>query len=127
MRVVEKKMIDAIINQKNLSCDNTKVVSQKDNVEVYLFDNLICKINRDFVDITNCGYKTSTTKSRLNSILLTFVKDRFIYQKKHEWYIVSTNLDGRWTIDSGKVSQNFPSGWTRFLNKFILNSFIASK
>lgn len=116
MRAVEKKMINAIINQKNLSCDNTKVVSQKDNVEVYLFDNLICKINRDFVDITNCGYKTSTTKSRLNSILLTFVKDRFIYQKKQEWYIAG-----------GEVSQNFPNGWARFPNKFILNSFIASK
>lgn len=116
MRAVEKKMINAIINQKNLSCDNTKVVSQKDNVEVYLFNNLICKINRDFVDITNCGYKTSTTKSRLNSILLTFVKDRFIYQKKHEWYIAG-----------GELLQNFPSGWTRFLNKSMLNSFIIEK
>lgn len=115
MRAVEKKMIDAIINQKNLSCDNTGVVSQKDNVEVYLFDNLICKIDKDFVNITNCGYKTSTTKSRLNSILLTFVKDRYIYQKNHEWYIFA----------DGGVSQNFPSGWTRFPNKFMLNSFIA--
>jgi hypothetical protein len=108
MRVVEKKMLNAIVSKKNLTLDNTMVVTEGNVSCVYLFNNLIAKITDKNVKISNCGYKTITTKSRLNCILQEFVKDARIHQKNFDWYI---------------GNEIFPKGWIEFPNKFLLNSF----
>jgi len=73
MRVIEKKMLTAIHDGKNINLGNTRVVSAGDYRRVYLFNNLISEL-----DMSN-GYitvytmrKSATTKSRLNSILRNF-------------------------------------------------------
>lgn len=111
-------MIEAIKNKKAYNGGNTKVTFDNDTSYVYLFNNLIAEITNKKVRITNCGYKTKTTKSRLNSILRVLVGDRYIYQKNFSWYITGDPLEGQYTCD-------FPGGWVEFRNKFVLNSFKA--
>jgi len=118
MRIIESKMIEAIKNKKNYNGGNTKVITKKNKSFVYLFNNLIAEITDKKVRINNCGYKTKTTKSRLNAILNEFVGDRQIYQKDFNWYISGEILEGYYSCD-------FPSGWVEFTNKFILNTFKA--
>lgn len=119
MRIIESRMIEAIKSKKNYNGGNTKVITNsKDKISrVYLFDNLIAEITDKKIRITNCGYKTKTTKSRLNIILREFVGDRCIYQKNFDWYI-----SGEPSV-SGNYSCDFPAGWVEFTNKFILNTF----
>lgn len=115
MKIIEKNMLNAISLGKNYNNGNTKVVTKNKTSYVYLFDNLIAEITTKKVRISNCGYKTKTTKSRLNSILRVFVGDRYIYQKKFKWYITGEPIEG--------YSCDFPRGWVEFNNKFLLNTF----
>lgn len=90
MRAIEEKMVAAIKQHKNLSGKNTRVVIDKENGEakVFLFDNLIAVLDGcNRLTIGNCGWQTSTTRSRLNALLQGLDYRQFIYQKKHEWYL----------------------------------------
>ena len=56
----------------------------------YLFGNCIATLSKDELYITTCGYKTNTTKERLNGILSNL--NFFIFQKNFTWYIRDRNL-----------------------------------
>jgi hypothetical protein len=73
MRVIEKKMLTAIHDGKNVNLGNTRIVSAGDYRRVYLFNNLISEIDisNGYVTVYTM-YKSATTKSRLNSILRNF-------------------------------------------------------
>jgi hypothetical protein len=57
-------------------------------IEVRLHDNLICKIfpSGRVMDLSDCGWKSTTTKSRLNVILDEFAPGYGIFQKNFDWY-----------------------------------------
>ena len=86
MRRIEEKMIDAINYRKNWACDNTMVEIDGDEIVVKLHFHPIAKIGKNSIQISSCGYRTKTTKSRLNAILSHFGVER-IYQKDFVWYI----------------------------------------
>ena len=98
MKAVEKKMISAIKKKKNMTQGNTKVKCEGDNISVSLFGNTIFSIFSTFVDgkegtvieINDCGYRTATTKSRLNALLSEF-SGGYIYQYKYDWYFKQPN------------------------------------
>lgn len=98
MRSIERKMIDAIVNEKEFASSNTWVeidespVFRVTLVRVYLFGNLIAMIDDMEMTIFDCGYRNLTTKSRLNTILSHFNLP-LICQYKFEWYIG----DEEWT------------------------------
>ena len=87
MKVIEKKMLRAIANGKNFTLANTEVEFSKlvnGNFTVYLFGNRIANgnIRTKKVNIYNCGFFTNTTKSRLNALITTQIR-----QKQFRWYV----------------------------------------
>lgn len=96
MRVVERKMIDAIINGRNMKCGNTAVRVGGQYIFVLLHGNVIaefCKTNPRAYAISDCGWQTVTTKSRLNAILQQFGGGR-ISQTNWKWYINNNQWHG---------------------------------
>jgi len=88
MRVCEMKMVSNIKNLKAGKCGgNTRTEVWGGGVTVYLHNNAIARWQADkgVLTISDCGWETSTTKSRLNAILDAFKLDR-IYQDKFVWY-----------------------------------------
>lgn len=88
MRVIERKMLDAIRTGKSWELDNTRVDVCGDSVRVYLFNNLICMIDNGLSGrelYVKTTYQSATTKSRLNAILREFCNTS-IYQKDYIWY-----------------------------------------
>lgn len=89
MRVIEKKMVNAVSAQGKMSTNNTKVESDNGLTKVMLHGNTIAEIDwaGKLLYISNCGWQTTTTKSRLNAILGALKPGTSIYQKKGTWYL----------------------------------------
>ena len=71
MRIIERQMNQAILNSQDWKSANTEVVysPERDASYVYLHGNHIATIGETFIELYTCGYKTVTTKSRINAIL----------------------------------------------------------
>ena len=88
MRKIEQQMIDAIKGNKNWSSGNTQVVTNLDLSNVYLYGNLIAQIDNNTVTIFDGGWKSKTTKSRLNVICEEFlIAGEGVFQKDFLWYV----------------------------------------
>ena len=88
MRVIEKKMVDAIRNRKPMRIDNTVVMHGSACSTVFLHNHPIAIFmwGDNTVAVSNCGWDTSTTKSRLNAILRTFCNTA-VHAHKFVWYM----------------------------------------
>lgn len=99
MRKIEKQMLSAIYEQRDWRCDNTEVLVIKfphnganiDRTYVRLHGSTIATITPDEVEISDCGWQTPTTKSRLNAITRELCDNTYIYQQSHVWYIEDRN------------------------------------
>ena len=95
MRVIERQMIQAIIERKNFKKSNTEVIKDGDFMYIYLHDNLIAKygLNDKWgqLFISHCNWLTNTTKSRLNALISFLTGSHGIYQKNFRWYLVTPN------------------------------------
>ena len=89
MRKIEKQMCAAVQSNKDWKSGNTEVVSQQDGVSiVYLYGNKIAEIGDDYLTIFDGGWRTVTTKSRLNALCEYFCVDgENVYQKDFQWYV----------------------------------------
>jgi hypothetical protein len=97
VKKIEKQMINAIDNciENGIKWTNGNTEVSRDSdgfTNVFLHDNRIATFSDDMhFSINNCGWKTQTTKSRLNAILSEFMyRDLIrmtIRQKKGEWYL----------------------------------------
>ena len=110
MRKIEREMIQAIIDRKSFYKANTSVSIEyaglgkahyKDAyMSIKLHGNEIAKYyyNKDNTPlyINHCGWKTNTTKSRLNALIKHLEGGLSgIYQKNFEWYMKRvSNSDG---------------------------------
>ena len=112
MRTVEARMIQAIRQSlgnahhagRLLKCGNTEVEQIHHGfahmpdyyreIEIRLHGNLIGVVEPDMMRIrlSDCGYRTVTTKSRLNALLRAFVPGEGITQRDFAWYAT----DGAW-------------------------------
>ena len=95
MKVIERQMIQAIIERRNFKKANTEVIKDNDFMYIYLHDNLIAKygLNQNWgqLFISHCNWRTNTTKSRLNA-LISFVDGLGrIYQKNFKWFLDTKN------------------------------------
>lgn len=72
MRVIEKKMIEAINEGKNFTLDNTHVKIDANTAHVFLHGNHIASVVNGGTPIVNLDtlrrYPTNTTKSRLRAL-----------------------------------------------------------
>ena len=76
------------------SSSNTTVVQNDRDMDVFLHGNhiaTVCKISMD-LRIFDGGWRSNTTKSRLNALLDEFGGGDRVIQKDFTWYLVS-NLD----------------------------------
>ena len=88
-------MIQAIIDRSHFSKANTKVqvhvpmgVDSRAEMRVYLHDNHIATYANEGLYINHQGWKTNTTKSRLNALIKFVLGDMSgIYQKNFNWFI----------------------------------------
>jgi hypothetical protein len=93
MRKIEQQMCDAIANNKDWQSGNTRVEIAFDSScepvsYVFLHNNHIATVTDTDVAIYDGGWRTVTTKSRLNAICSRFcVAGEGVSQRKGEWYI----------------------------------------
>ena len=120
MRKIEREMIQAIIDRRNFSKANTRVVlhagdpskgEDRKDMRVYLHDNWIAEYTQDGqLNINHCGWKTVTTKSRLNA-LIQFVLGGtgHLGQSNFEWFLFKTThvADDIFKTTSTPI----PNGW----------------
>lgn len=83
MRIVELKCGTAFINRTSTSVSNDIVVNGK----WYLHRNVIAEWTPNGILLCDCGWRTVTTKSRLNAILKMTGTALRISQSAHKWYI----------------------------------------
>jgi len=93
MRVIEHKMLQAIKSRKYFKRDNTEVVDCVDYSAVYLHGNKIAEIHNDCVVVMDAGWRTNTTKSRINAILREYNLG-CVYSKKFQWYVGAAKWHG---------------------------------
>ncbi len=84
---ITKSIVSAFLAGKTLAISN----SFTNGSELFLFDNLIAKKGIDGLFITNAGWKSNTTKERLNGL-----PNVSIYQKKGQWYLNDKEWNGEW-------------------------------
>jgi hypothetical protein len=107
MRLIERKMIAAIHERKDWKCDNTRVICTQfvhsdhiiDRVSVILHGSTIAIITPTDVDVSDCGWQTPTTKSRLNAILREFC-GAGIYQKNQKRFACAEG-EKDWEVRKG--------------------------
>jgi len=95
----------AINDRSDWKLANTRVEYEEGNCisRVYLHGNKIAEIGEGFIHLDHCGWKTATTKSRLNAILREHGTDDGIYQKNFKWFVYNGKT---------KESEEFASGMT---------------
>ena len=89
MRLIERQMNQAIRNNSDFRKDNTEVVNIRGNAFVYLHGNHIATVSNDSMQIFDGGWRSNTTKSRLNALCYEFAYGCGVFQKKFEWFISS--------------------------------------
>lgn len=104
MRKIEQEMIEAIKNGKAYQKDNTRVAVNSDGyfLKVELHGHVIAEIYATKqLRLSDCGFQTKTTKSRLNAILSHFNLPT-ISTKNFQWYIGDEKWKGNKTFDISK-------------------------
>ena len=91
MRQIESQMNSAIKRGSDFRKDNTQVVNIRGNAFVYLHGNHIATVTRtyagDSLQIFDGGWRSNTTKSRLNALCSEFAYGCGVFQKNFEWFI----------------------------------------
>ena len=103
MRAIERKMIAAIREHKDWRLDNTEVEwISEDVASVMLHGHTLAEVHPDHLMISDCGWQTTTTKSRLNALLGELVNvPTGISQKNWTWRLCTP--DATIELDSGSI------------------------
>lgn len=107
-------IMDVIHSDKSgrvYSCGNTTVdvvhegvqytASYDRFIEIRLHNELIARISTigaPRITLSDCGYETATTKSRLNVLLDCFTEESRLHQARHVWYIGADLWPGTITV-----------------------------
>lgn len=108
MKVIERKMLQAVKLGKCTDLGNTRITSSGNRRRIYLFNNLIAEF--DFADTVEANpeigvpeivgslyvytsYQSATTKSRLNAILREYANTS-IHQSDYVWYYADNTYTG---------------------------------
>ena len=107
MRLVEAKMLELMDRRSNGKAGSNTLVNYSVTMGctyVYLHDNLIAKLYKDgTLFISDAGWQTVTTKSRLNAIINYFCDGTKtgVMQSDYEWYL----------YQAGHICYMNPSQW----------------
>ena len=114
MRTIEKQIINYLRNSDFLNdsanCGKSKDLSLRDSVtlekntkRVYLWGHCIFTLDKENkIKFSFQGWQTSTTKGRINALLLAFSScSADIYQKNYQ--LIFSSSAGEFPIDSDKI------------------------
>ena len=88
MRKIEQALQNAIVTKQPVwSTGNTSVTTHGSVTEVRLHGNKIAEVTDQWVRITDAGWRTATTKSRLNAILGCLFDGVTVFQESFEWFV----------------------------------------
>ena len=93
MKKITKLAVNAFVNGREFSLDNTKVLKIDGNMYFYLYGNCIAELSKKTLCISTCGYETNTTKERLNGILYALNLGS-IQKKNFRWLLNGEDLNG---------------------------------
>ena len=99
MRKIESQMNQAIRNGSDFRKDNTTVINIRGNAFVYLHGNHIATVSDDSLQLFDGGWRSNTTKSRLNALCSEFAYGCGVFQKNWEWFV--NTRTGTIDFDSG--------------------------
>jgi hypothetical protein len=86
MKKITQESVENFSSNVNFHKSNTKILTDGNITSMYLFDNKIAyRIGKNLI-IDNCGWKSNTTKERLNGLLENYKLPK-IQQKKGKWFI----------------------------------------
>lgn len=87
MRKIDRLASSAFLNKRRFKLNNTEVRIENNEANMYLHDNLIARTEKGKTYINHCGWRTLTTKSRLNSLgaNIRMCKGTFIVNEQFEW------------------------------------------
>lgn len=95
MRTIERDMIQAIIERRpSWTLANTRVECSEHSAQVFLHGHRIASYWFDSMQlfIADKGWKTRTTKSRLNALIkFVYGGNASIYQRQFNWFIKLPN------------------------------------
>ena len=91
MRKITQEAVSAFINGKNYRSGNTQVNQRIGGMELLLHSNIIAVDTGEGLKITNAGWKSNTTKERLNGL-----PNVSIQQIKGQWYLNGQKWNGEW-------------------------------
>jgi hypothetical protein len=90
MRKIETLMNAAIAAGKDWKQDNTAVVEADGLSIVLLYGNKIAEVGDTFIRIFDGGWRTNTTKSRINAIFNGCgLPSDGVFQKGGQWFVKS--------------------------------------
>ena len=104
MKSIEEKIIEALNGcngegLKKLSCRD-EAIFFPDKIKYYLWDNLLFWNSENAYCFSGRGWRSRTTKSRLNALLSVFA-GAVIYQKNYKWFL---SWNGKiYPVDSAPV------------------------
>lgn len=112
MRKVEKAILDAVQLKQSVSVGNSRVayVPETDRSEVFLHGNRIAVIGHGArcISLDSCGWRTATTRSRINALVQNLCSHSFLQQKAGRWILHT--LIGRGTPNETRISRDFEDG-----------------
>ena len=88
MRKIESQINAAISQEKNFSGGNTTVTNENEVTKVLLHGNKIAEVTDNTITLYDGGYRSNTTKSRLNAILQAHGNGERVFQQDHVWHIM---------------------------------------
>ena len=98
MRTVETKIVNKVLDFQMLFVDKTISLSKRDvvsrqngSVYVYLWNTPIATVTDSEIVLRSGGYRTVTTKSRLNAVLALAKGHWRIFQKDYGWFLYNAN------------------------------------
>lgn len=97
MRKIERAMLDAVRERRNMRQANTAVTVREDGrVEVRLYGHMIGLLSptKGALTVSNCGFATVTTKSRLNALLTLAMGQPRIHQHHFQWFLGEEEWSG---------------------------------
>lgn len=111
MRQITELSVNAFNNGQKFNSGNMSVRPTENGAEMYLHGNLIAKRENGKLFITSAGWKTNTTKERLNALDGVSIK-----QVKGVWYLNGSQWDGSMT-EVGKREVLLNHSMTGFIRK----------
>ena len=83
------------------------IEAENGNVSCYLWNTRIADVTADKITLRSGGYRSTTTKSRLNALLRLTGRKLSIYQQNFVWYVYDGALGERVEFHDGITFERF--------------------